>query len=133
MHKIGLFTTITIFSLATAAVGSGLPPEVAEKLENAISFDESNDFVGTYRISISTLIQKPNGKGREESLIEADVIHRGNGEIERSLLKYIEGDLFMSHLVTDGLAKILLFKREFNMEMRFDDINRGEKDAQFAK
>jgi hypothetical protein len=185
--------------------------------------------MGTYRITISSVVQKPNGKSREENLIEADVTHRSDGETQRSLLKYIEdgtdvtekkrnkfenedgergeddedladpfgntadryhfgavetrgstkvitfepatgheedediargaiawdadslqprwlemeaihppkplkelrmrmdfvginGDLFMSHLVTDGLAKILLLKREFHIEMRFDNI-----------
>ena len=244
MRKIGYFTAIVIFSLAAIAAGSGLPPEVADRLENAISFDEGNDFVGTYRISISSVVQKPNGKSREESLIEADITHRSDGETQRSLLKYIEDgtdvtekkrnkfeseeggrgkgdddddtdladpfgdaadryrfsaaeslgstkvvtfepapgheddediargaiawdedslqprwlemeaihppkplkalrlkmefveiddDLFMSHLVTDGLAKILLLKREFHMEMRFDDISPATKPIESAQ
>lgn len=244
MRKVGWFFVLAIASSTAAATGSGLPPEVADRLENAISFDESNDFVGTYRITLSSVVQKPNGKSREESLIEADVIHRGDGETERTLLKYIEdgtdvtekkrtafeseeggrgkdnddedadladpfgdaaaryrfgatesrgsmkvvtfepapgheeaddiargaiawdqanfeprwlemeaiqppkplkelrlrmefvgidGDLFVSHLVTDGLAKILLFKREFHMEIRFDGISRGEKDVDSAQ
>ena len=237
MRKTGFLAAIVIISLAWVAAGSGLPSEVAGRLENAISFDESNDFAGTYRITISSVVQKPNGKSREESLIEAKVIHRGDGTTQRSLLKYVEdgtdvtekkrakfesedggrrkngddddtdladpfGDaatryrfgaidsrgstkvitfepapgheddddisrgeiawdqnsleplwlemeaihppkplkelrlrmefveiddeLFMSHLVTDGLAKILLLKREFHMEMRFDDISRAK-------
>jgi hypothetical protein len=35
--------------------------------------------------------------------------------------------LFLSRIVTDGLAKILLLKREFHMEMHFDDISWAEK------
>ncbi len=239
MPKTGFFTAIVIVSLAWVAAGSGLPSEVAGRLENAISFDESNDFAGTYRITISSVVQKPNGKSREESLIEANVIHRGDGTTQRSLLKYVEDgtdvtekkrakfeseegergeddedlaepfgdaadryhfgavesrgstkvvtfepasgheddediargaiawdedslqpqwlemeaihppkplkelrlkmefveiddDLFMSHLVTDGLAKILLLKREFHMEMRFDDISRAKKPIESA-
>lgn len=54
MRKTGYFTATVIISLAAVAAGSGLPPEVADRLENAISFDEGNDFVGTYRISISS-------------------------------------------------------------------------------
>ena len=239
MRKIGFFPAIVIFSLAAVAAGSGLPSEVADRLENAISFDEDSDFVGTYRITISSVVQKPNGKSREENLIEADVTHRSDGETQRSLLKYIEDgtdvtekkrtkfeneegergeddedlaepfgdaadryhfgavesrgstkvvtfeptpgheddediargaiawdedslqpqwlemeaihppkplkelrlkmefveiddDLFMSHLVTDGLAKILLLKREFHMEMRFDDISRAKNPIESA-
>jgi hypothetical protein len=142
-------------SSVSVAAGSGLPPEVADRLENAISSDESNEFVGSYRITITSLVQKPNGKSREESLIEADVIHCGDGTTQRSLLKYIEDsadvtekkrtkfeseeggrekddDLFVSHLVTDGLAKVLLLKREFHVEIRFDDISPAAKHAESA-
>jgi len=37
LRKIGYFTAIVIFSLAAIAAGSGLPPEVADRLENASS------------------------------------------------------------------------------------------------
>jgi hypothetical protein len=90
VRKVGWFFVLAIASSTAVATGSGLPPEVAERLENAISFDDTNDFVGIYRITISSLVQKPNGKSREESLIEADVIHQGEGATQRRLLKYIE-------------------------------------------
>ena len=232
-RRITNFVVIAILISTGVTAGSGLPPEVEDRLENVISFDEANDFVGSYRITISTLIQKPNGKSREEELIEAEVIRDGTGETERRLIKYLEngtdvtekkrakfegdeedlgegddladpfgdaadsylfgslesrgstkvisfepapgheddddmsrgsiawdaesleprwlemeaihppkplrelrmrlefqqiGDqLFLSRLVTDGLAKILLLKREFHMEMHFDDISWAEK------
>ena len=241
MRKDFLFTAIAIVSSTAIAAGSGPPLEVADRLENAISFDESNDFMGTYRIAISSVVQKPNGKSREESLIEADVIHRGDGSTRRNLLTYIEDgadvteknrtkfeseeegrekdgddtdladpfgdaadryrfsavnsrdstevirfepargheedddiargaiawdakslvprwlemeavhppkplkelrfrmefveiddDLYVSQLVTDGLAKILLLKREFHVEIRFDDIHPAAKHAESA-
>jgi len=242
MRRISSIIGIALLSSATVAIGSGLPPEVEDRLENAISFDEADDFVGSYRITISSVIQKPNGRSRKESLIEANVVHRGDGSTRRSLLKYIEegadvteekraefeseeggrrkedgdddgntdladpfGDaadryrfgetesrgstevitfepasgheddediargaiawdgenleprwlemesvhppkplkklrlrmefveiddgLFVSRLVTDGLAKILLLKREFHAEIRFDDIRPAAKHA----
>jgi hypothetical protein len=39
----------------------------------------------------------------------------------------IEGEVFTSRLVTDGLAKILLLTREFHMDLRFDDIRPASK------
>ncbi len=78
MRKTGFLAAIVMISLARVAAGSGLPSEVADRLQNAISFDESNDFAGTYRITISSVVQKPNGKSREENLIEADVTRRRN-------------------------------------------------------
>ena len=242
MRRIANFIVIAILISTGVAAGSGLPPEVEDQLENVISFDEANDFVGSYRITISTLVQKPNGKSREEELIEAEVIRDGGGETVRRLIKYIEngtdvsekkrakfeseeeehgededgddladpfgdaadsylfgsvesrgstkvisfepapgheddddmsrgsiawdaesleprwlemeafdpptplkelrirmefqqiGDqLFLARMVTDGLAKILLFKREFHMEMHFDDISWAEKHTEFEE
>jgi len=100
---------IAILSFAAVAAGSGLPPEVTDQLEKVVAFDEMDDFVGSYRMTISSVVQKPNGKGREEELIEAD--------------------LFLSRMVTDGLAAILLFKREFHIEIRFDDIRPATQQA----
>jgi len=235
VRNVGWFLVLAMATSSAIATGSGLPPEVTDRLENVIAFDEENDFVGSYRITISSLIQKPNGKSREESLIEAEVIKDGGGETQRRLIKYIEdgtdvtekkrtkfereeesredddgddladpfgdaadsylygsvesrgatkvipfepapgneddddmsrgsiawdaesleprwlemeavdppiplkelrmrmefqqiGDqLFLSRMVTDGLAKILLLKREFQMEIRFDDISPAVK------
>jgi hypothetical protein len=239
MRRIGSAIAIALFSSVAVATGSGLPSEVADRLENVIAFDEAEDFVGSYRITLSTLVQKPNGKSREESLLEADVIKNGEGETRR-LRKYIEDGtdvtekkrekfeagngggeddddddladpfgneadrysfgsveprgsmrviafepapgheddddiargtiawdagsleprwlemeavhppkplkelrmrmefqqiedaLFLSRLVTDGLAKILLFKREFHMEIRFDNIRLAAESAESA-
>jgi hypothetical protein len=39
----------------------------------------------------------------------------------------IEGEVFTSRLVTDGLAKILLLTREFHMDLRFVDIRPASK------
>ena len=39
----------------------------------------------------------------------------------------IGGEIFMSRLVTNGLAKVLLLTREFHMDLRFDDIRPAAK------
>ncbi len=90
LRKTVRFFAIAITSTAAIVAGAGLPPEVADRLEHAVSFEETDDFVGTYRITISSVVQKPNGKSRKESFIEADVAHLGDGTSERRLLKYIE-------------------------------------------
>ena len=242
MHRIGHFVAIAILSAVAVATEAGLPPEVADRLENAVSFDDTEKFKGTYRITISSVVQKPNGKSRKDSLIEADVARLGDGTTRRHLLKYIENgsditeekrtefegeeggrpnkkssddsdeeladpfgstadhyrfgppetrgstvvmafepapghendedigrgsiawgagslaprwleveavhppkplkelrlrmefdlvddDLYMSRLETDGLAKILLLKREFHVDISFDDIRPAEQDG----
>lgn len=236
MARIRFIFIFAVVSAAAIAAGAGLPPEVADRLENAVSLDDG-EFVGAYRITISSVVQKPNGKSREESLIEAEVVNQGDGVTRRRLLKYIEdgsdvtekkrgkfeseeggrpddgeddedlanpfgrtakkyrfgapeirgttavvefepaagheedediargviawdkesfeprwlemaavhppkplkelrlrmefeeigNDLFMSRLMTDGLAKILLLKREFHVEIHFEDIRPASK------
>jgi hypothetical protein len=238
VNRFSVFVFIVILSSIAGAAGAELPPEVAERLDNIVALDEDG-FVGSYRITISSVIQKPGGKGREESFIEADIARTADGSTRR-LLKYLEdgsdvtekkrkkfendaggrpndeedddqdlanpfgdtadryrfgapetrgaivamkfepapghendqhiargtlawdreslqpkwiemealyppkplkalqlrleidevaGELYVSRMVTDGLAKILLLKREFHMEMRFDDIRRGKPPA----
>jgi hypothetical protein len=90
VRKIVRFFAIVMMSSAAIAAGAGLPPKVADRLEHAVSFDDTEDFVGTYRITISSVVQKPNGKSRKESHIEADVSRLGAGFTQRRLLKYIE-------------------------------------------
>jgi len=205
-----------------------------------VSLTDTDDFVGSYRMILSSVVQKPNGKARKESLVEAEIVNHGDGASRRHLLKFIEdgsdvtekkrakferedggsqdddgdedddtdlaspfgdtaghyrfgapetrgstvvmtfepapghendediargmiawdgeslqprwlemealhppkplkelrmrmefdridGEVFMSRLVTDGLAKILLLTREFHMDVRFNDISPAAK------
>lgn len=89
MGRFGYLAAVVMMSSIAVWGGSGLPPEVADRLDSVVALDE-DDFVGSYRITISSVVQKPNGKGREESLIEAEVVNLANGATQRRLVKYIE-------------------------------------------
>jgi hypothetical protein len=41
-------------------------------------------------MTLSSVVQKPNGKAREESLIEAEIVNHGDGASRRRLLRFIE-------------------------------------------
>ncbi len=242
MRRFGCLFVIAILSSAAVTTGTGLPSEVADRLESMVSLADTDDFVGSYRMILSTVVQKPNGKARKESLIEAEIVNHGDGASRRRLLMFIEdgsdvtekkrakferedggrqnddgdedddtdlaspfgdtaghyrfgasetrgstvvmmfepapghendediargmiawdgeslelrwlemearhppkplkelrmrlefdridGEVFMSRLVTDGLAKILLLTREFHMDLRFNDIRPAAKDG----
>jgi len=235
VRRIGCLIVTAILSSAAVTTGTGLPSEVADRLESMVSLADTDDFVGSYRMNLASVVQKPNGKARKETLIEAEIVNHGDGASRRRLLKFIEdgsdvtekkrakfegedgdrqnddgeedddtnladpfgntadhyrfgapesrgstvvmtfepapgheidediargmiawdgesleprwlemeslhppkplkelrmrlefdridGELFMSRLVTDGLAKILLLTREFHMDLQFDDI-----------
>jgi hypothetical protein len=234
------FLVIAVLSSAAVTTGTGLPSEVAGRFESVVSLADADDFVGSYRMTLSSVVQKLNGKSRKENLIEAEVVNHNDGASRRRLLKFIEdgadvtekkrtkfegeeggnqdgdgdedddtdlanpfgdtadhyrfgapetrgstvvitfepapgyeddeniargliawdgesleprwlemealhppkplkelrvrlefdridGEVFMSRLVTDGLAKVLLLTREFHMDLRFDDIRPASK------
>lgn len=240
MRRFGCLCVTAILSSAAVTTGTGLPSEVAGRLESMVSLADTDDFVGSYHMNLSSVVQKPNGKARKESLIEAEIVNDRDGASRRRLLKFIEdgsdvtekkrakfeaevggnqngdgdedddtdlaspfgdtadhyrfgapesrgstvvitfepapgheadediaqgmiawdgeslepqwlemealhppkplkelrmrlefdridGEVFMSRLVTDGLAKILLLTREFHMDLRFDDIRPAAK------
>ena len=242
MRRFGCLCVTAILSSAAVATGTGLPSEVADRLESMVSLADTDDFVGSYRMILSSVVQKPNGKARKETLIEAEVVNHVDGDSRRRLLKFIEdgsdvtekkrakfegeeggnqkgdgdededtdlanpfgdtadhyrfsapetrgstvvitfepapgheddediargliawdgesleprwlemealhppkplkelrvrlefdridGEVFMSRLVTDGLAKVLLLTREFHMDLRFDDIRPASKNG----
>lgn len=89
MRRFGFLFFAAILSSATVTTGTGLPSEVADRLENMVSLADTNDFVGSYRMTLSSVVQKPNGKARKESLIEAAIINHGDAT-NRRLLKFIE-------------------------------------------
>ena len=90
MGRIGCFFVAAIVSSAAFAAGTELPLEVANRLESMVSLADTNDFVGSYRMTLSSVVQKPNGKARKENLIEAEVVNHGNGASRLRLLKFIE-------------------------------------------
>jgi hypothetical protein len=57
-----------------------------------------------------------------------------NGTELRRLIKYLENGkdvtkLYLSRMETDGLVSILLLKREFHMELTFEDIRPATQSA----
>ena len=90
MHRIPSTLVIALLTSVAVAAGAGLPPEVADQLEKAVAFEAVDGFVGSYHLTISTTIQKPNGRSREEELIEAEIMLDENGTELRRLIKYLE-------------------------------------------
>jgi hypothetical protein len=90
MRRISCTLVIAFLSSVAVASGAGLPPEVVDQLEKVIAFETGDGFVGSYHLTISTTIQKPNGRSREEELIEAEIVLDENGTEKRRLIKYLE-------------------------------------------
>ena len=90
MRRFGCLFVTAILSSAAVATGTGLPSEVADRLESMVSLADTDDFVGSYRMILSSVVQKPNGKARKETLIEAEVVNHVDGDSRRRLLKFIE-------------------------------------------
>jgi hypothetical protein len=90
VRRFGCLFVTAILSSAAITSGTGLPSEVADRLESRVSLADADDFVGSYRMTLSSVVQKPNGKAREESLIEAEIVNHGDGASRRRLLRFIE-------------------------------------------
>ena len=90
MRRFGCLCVTAILSSAAVATGTGLPSEVADRLESMVSLADTDDFVGSYSMNLASVVQKPNGKARKETLIEAEIVNHGDGASRRRLLKFIE-------------------------------------------
>lgn len=84
---------IAILVLVVAAavyVEAEIPDRVAERLDQVVTPSETDEFQGRYIMSITTVVQKPNGKSREEVVFDAEVENAADGNQTRHLLRYIE-------------------------------------------
>ncbi len=81
---------LVMVSISALTTGAGLPEKVAELLDQIITPSEPDEFQGSFTMSISTVVQKPNGKSREEVVFDAEVENAADGNQTRRLLRYIE-------------------------------------------
>ncbi len=73
-----------------AIAGDTIPTEVADRLTDAGMLHENEDFVGSFTLTVETVIQKTNGKSRKEETKEIKISRSQDGTINRSLLRQIE-------------------------------------------
>ena len=73
-----------------AIAGDTIPTEVADRLTDAGMLHENEDFVGSFTLTVETVIQKTNGKSRKEETKEIKISRAQDGTINRSLLRQIE-------------------------------------------
>ena len=81
---------LVLVSTSALAAAAGFPEKVAERLDQVVTPSEADEFQGSYIMSITTVVQKPNGKSREEVVFDAEVENTSEGERTRRLLRYIE-------------------------------------------
>ncbi len=83
-----LLPAIVVVGLAAGAA-AGVPPETAARLERALAiFDKG--FVGSFTLTVTTVVEKPNGKDRQEGLHVIATTRRPDGSSETTLVKAIE-------------------------------------------
>ena len=74
----------------SAIAGDTVPTEVAERFKSAVMLNEIEDFVGTYTVTTETMVQKPNGKSRQEEIMVVAVSCAPGGSTHRRLVRLIE-------------------------------------------
>lgn len=81
---------LVLLVLPALAAEAGIPQEVAERLDTVINPSEPDEFQGSFIMSVATLVQKPNGKSREEVVFEAEVENTPDAKQVRRLIRYLE-------------------------------------------
>jgi len=104
-----------------------IPAEVGERLEEAVSPEEDDSFVGSYTLSTNSVVQKPNGKARHELELVMEVSRAAGGEVERRVVRAIR----------DGEDKTEEFaeqmqERDAEAEKRSDDEEEDEDGMEIA-
>jgi hypothetical protein len=74
-----------ILLVAGSTVAGEIPPEVMAVIDRAVYLDESDEFVGSYTLTMMQAIQKRSGKGRSQSDLVWQVSRRADGSVEERL------------------------------------------------
>jgi len=84
-----LLTTLVSLVASTATAG-GIPPEVADLIDGAEMLADSQDFVGSFVFTLTTVIQKPNGKARHEMEMVVETTRHGDGSVDHLLIRMVK-------------------------------------------
>lgn len=87
--KPGLAAWIAVASVVGHAPAAGPPPETAARLGDALRALDAN-FVGAYTLTSRTVVEKPNGTDRKESLRVVSVTRRAGGTVQKRIVKALE-------------------------------------------
>ena len=81
---------LVLASVSAVAAEAGIPEKIANRLDQVVTPSEPDEFQGRFTMSITTVVQKPNGKSREVVAFDADVELAADGSRTRRLLRYFE-------------------------------------------
>lgn len=123
MRVISCCAALAIFAIPASPTEVGLPARVAERLDQAVTPSEPDEFHGRFTMSVATMVQKPNGKSREDVVFVADVVNADDGEQTRRLVRYIENNIDVTE------EKREKFEKADGSRKKKDD---GEDDSDFA-
>ncbi len=75
----------------SATAGTGLPPEVASRLEKAVELQGGDStFVGRCTMVADTVVSTTKGRVTREVSMTVRLTHRPDGTVERRLLSFVE-------------------------------------------
>ena len=78
------------FAFGSAPAHAELPSHVSARLDQAVDLSETDEFTGSFTMSMVSMVQKPNGRNREETSFEAEIENLEDGNQKRKLLKFFE-------------------------------------------
>ena len=88
MRKVLLTTLVSL--VASMATAGGIPPDVADLIDGAELLTDSQDFVGSFVFTLTTVIQKPNGKARHAMEMVVETTRHGDGSVDHLLIRMVK-------------------------------------------
>jgi len=110
---------LILFTIAAASAipaMAELPPEIAERIEAAEQFLETDSFVGKYTITNTSVVRKTDGTDPKEVEVVIDVVHGNGGRRQSRLVRMVE----------DG--EDVTEKRRKKIQKQMDRQQAGERD-----
>jgi len=89
MNRSAVFVSLFVW-IASAVFAGGIPPEVAEKIDGAEMLSDAEAFVGSFTMTTTTVVQKPNGKARKDIEVVMRSTRHADGTVEHRLERMIE-------------------------------------------
>jgi len=90
--------------MCAGAAAAGIPPETATRLERALEVLDKG-FVGSYTMTMRAVVEKPNGKDRQETLRVVAVNRRADGTTENRVVKAVDNGKDVTAEEQDKAAK----------------------------
>jgi len=100
-----LFTFLVL--IAATIQAEGIPPEIANRIDDAVMLTDSDSFLGSYNFTLTTMVQKPNGKARHDVEMVVETTRHDDGSVDNRLVRMIKDGKDVTAAKRDEVNKLM--------------------------